>query len=118
MLNADTTTTTRTVTPGPLPQRQQALKRANANRAKVAQLKRRLHEREVTLAEVILDPPPETQRQLLFDVLQWTPRYGRRNLRALNARAIRLNQLNLASELGAITDRQRRWLADQVADRG
>ena len=68
-------------------------------------------------ATVSDDPPEELHGYLLFDVLQWAPRYGRPKLRALNARAIRLGQLDLACELGALTPRQRRWLADRLAGR-
>ena len=94
-----------------------ALTLANHRRSAVADLRQRLRRRELTLTELVLDPPAELERYLVFDVLQWAPRYGRPKLRALNARAIRLGQLNLASEVGALTERQRRWLADQLAGR-
>jgi hypothetical protein len=94
-----------------------ALHVANTRRTAVAELKARLRRRELTLTDLVLDSPAELHGYLLFDVLQWAPRYGRPKLRALNARAIRLGQLNLACELGALTARQRRWLATQLGGR-
>ena len=101
----------------PAPQPMLALRVANTRRTAVAELKARLRRRELTVTDLVLDPPAELRGYLLFDVLQWAPRYGRPKLRALNARAIRLGQLNLACELGALTARQRRWLADQITGR-
>ena len=94
-----------------------ALQVANTRRTAVAELKARLRRRELTLTDLVLDPPDELHGYLLFDVLQRAPRYGRRSCGPLNARAIRLGQLNLACELGALTARQRRWLADQLTGR-
>ena len=39
---------------------------------------------------------------------------GRTRLRALNVRAIREGQVNLAAPLGALTERQRNWLAARL----
>ena len=94
-----------------------ALQVANTRRTAVAELKADLRRGTRTLTDLVLDAPEELHGYLLFDVLQWAPRYGRPKLRALNARAIRLGQLNLARELGALTPRQRRWLADQLTGR-
>jgi hypothetical protein len=91
-----------------------ALKLANSRRTQVAQIKGRLRRHELTLAELVLDAPEQLHGYLLFDVLLWAPGFGRDRLRLLNARAIRANELNLANELGALTPRQRRWLADQL----
>ena len=92
-----------------------ALKLANTRRTHVAQIKARLRRHELTLAELVLDAPEHLHGYLLFEVLLWAPGFGRDRLRLLNARAIRANELNLANELGALTPRQRRWLADQLA---
>jgi hypothetical protein len=101
----------------PAPQPMRALQVANTRRTAVAELKARLRRRELTVTDLVLDPPAELHGYLLFDVLQWAPRYGRPKLRALDARAIRLGRLNLACGLGALTPRQRRWLADQLGGR-
>jgi hypothetical protein len=47
-------------------------------------------------------------------VLLWTPGIGRTRLRALNVRAIREGHVNLAAPLGALTERQRHWLAARL----
>ena len=91
-----------------------ALKLANSRRTQVAQIKGRLRRHELTLAELVLDAPEQLHGYLLFEVLLWAPGFGRDRLRLLNARAIRANELNLANELGALTPRQRQWLADQL----
>jgi hypothetical protein len=91
-----------------------ALKLANSRRTQVAEIKGRLRRHELTLAELVRDAPEQLHGYLLFDVLLWAPGFGRDRLRLLNARAIRANELNLANELGALTPRQRRWLADQL----
>ena len=95
----------------------QALGVANARRRAVYELRRRLRHGELTLADVLLDPPDYVRGYLTFEVLLWGPHFGRHRLRALNARALRLGQVNLANDLGSLTERQRRWLADQVGGR-
>ncbi len=95
-------------------QRERALQNANARRCAVAELKGRLRRRELSLSELVLDPPPAARSYLLFEVLLWAPGFGRDRLRQLNRRALRGCELNLASPLGALTARQRRWLADQL----
>jgi hypothetical protein len=94
-----------------------ALGVANTRRGAVADLKRRLRCGELTLTDVLLHPPEYLHGYLTFEVLLWGPHFGRHRLRALNARAVRLGQVNLANDLGALTDRQRRWLADQLQGR-
>jgi hypothetical protein len=94
-----------------------ALGVANTCRGAVADLKRRLRRGELTLTDVLIHPPDYLRGYLTFEVLLWGPHFGRHRLRALNARAIRLGQVNLASDLGALTDRQRRWLAEQLKSR-
>jgi hypothetical protein len=94
-----------------------ALGVANARRRAVYELRRRLRHGELSLADVLLEPPDYVRGYLTFEVLLWGPHFGRHRLRALNARAIRLGQVNLANNLGSLTERQRRWLADQVGGR-
>jgi hypothetical protein len=91
-----------------------ALATANTRRTHVAELKRRLRAHELTITRLILDPPTDLERYLTWEVLRWTPGLGRTRLRALNARALRYGHVNLAAPLGALTARQRQWLADQL----
>ena len=51
---------------------------------------------------------------MTWEVLLWTPGIGRTRLRALNVRAIREGHVNLAAPLGALTERQRNWLAGRL----
>ena len=51
---------------------------------------------------------------MTWEVLLWAPGIGRTRLRALNVRAIREGHVNLAAPLGALTERQRNWLAGRL----
>jgi hypothetical protein len=74
----------------------------------------RLRRREITLREILENPPAELERQMTWEVLLWTPGIGRTRLRALNVHAIRDGHVNLAAPLGALTVRQRNWLASRL----
>ena len=93
-----------------------ALGIANTRRTAAAVLKTRLRRREVTLRDILERPPEELERQMTWEVLLWAPGIGRTRLRALNARAIRDGHVNLAAPLGALTDRQRKWLTSRLCD--
>ena len=92
-----------------------ALGVANTRRSAAATLKTRLHRREISLREILEDPPQELERQMTWEVLLWAPGIGRTRLRTLNVRAIRDGHVNLAAPLGALTERQRNWLADRLS---
>ncbi len=91
-----------------------ALGFANTRRSETAELKTRLRRREITLREILEDPPEELERAMTWEVLLWAPGIGRTRLRALNIRAVREGHVNLAAPLGALTARQRSWLADRL----
>ena len=91
-----------------------ALGVANTRRSAAATLKTRLRRREISLREILEDPPQELERQMTWEVLLWAPGIGRTRLRTLNVRAIRDGHVNLAAPLGALTKRQRNWLADRL----
>ena len=91
-----------------------ALGIANTRRTAAAALKTRLRRREITLREILENPPAELERQMTWEVLLWTPGIGRTRLRALNVRAIRDGHVNLAAPLSALTARQRNWLAARL----
>jgi hypothetical protein len=97
-----------------IPQPVRALGVANTRRSAAAVLKTRLRRQEITLGEILANPPAELERQMTWEVLLWTPGIGRTRLRALNARAIREGHVNLAAPLGALTERQRNWLAARL----
>jgi hypothetical protein len=98
-------------------QRIRSLGAANQRRSTVARYRRRVLARELEVSSLILDPPTDLHGYLTFEVLLWAPRFGRLRLRALNVRALRRGQVNLAAPLGSLTERQRRWLADELAGR-
>ena len=91
-----------------------ALGIANTRRTAAAALKTRLRRREITLREILEHPPAELERQMTWEVLLWTPGIGRTRLRTLNVHAIRDGHVNLAAPLGALTERQRHWLAGRL----
>ena len=91
-----------------------ALGIANTRRSAAAALKTRLRRQEITLREILEHPPAELERQMTWEVLLWTPGIGRTRLRALNVHAIRDGHVNLAAPLGALTERQRNWLAARL----
>ena len=91
-----------------------ALGIANTRRSAAAVLKTRLRRHEITLREILENPPEELERQMTWEVLLWTPGIGRTRLRALNVHAIREGHVNLAAPLGALTERQRNWLAGRL----
>ena len=97
-----------------VPQPVRALGIANTRRSAAAVLKTRLRRQEITLREILEHPPAELERQMTWEVLLWAPGIGRTRLRALNVRAIREGHVNLAAPLGALTERQRNWLAGRL----
>ena len=104
-----------TLTPDTLAsQKVRALGVANTRRTAAAVLKTRLRRREITLREILEHPPAELERQMTWEVLLWAPGIGRTRLRALNVRAVREGHVNLAAPLGALTERQRNWLAGHL----
>lgn len=102
-----------TATAATIPQPLRALGVANSHRSAAAVLKTRLRRRTASLRDILEDPPDELGRYLTREVLPWAPGIGRTRL-ALNARAMRQGHVNLAAPLGALTDRQRRWLTEQL----
>ena len=94
----------------PEPQRLRALERANEIRLARAELKRRIADGEVSAAEVILDPPREASSWAIGELLMSQRRWGSTRCRKFLSR----NQINETKPVGALTDRQRRLLADQL----
>ena len=93
------------------PQRQAALQRANEVRLARAELKRRIAEGSVSVAEIILSPPREVCRWTVGDLLMSQRRWGSTRCRKFLAS----NQINEMKEIGTLTLRQRGILAEQLS---
>ena len=93
------------------PQRLQALERANEIRLARAELKRRIAYGAVSAADVILEPPCAANSWAIGDLLLSQRRWGHTRCRKFLLR----NQINETKPVGALTDRQRRMLADQLS---
>lgn len=91
-------------------QRLRALGRANEVRHVRAQLKRRIAVQELSAAELLLEPPPAVLRWPVAELLTSQPHWGRATSHKFLAR----NQIGELKTVGALTDRQRRLLADQL----
>jgi hypothetical protein len=95
------------------PQRLRALERANQIRLARAELKRRIAEGDISAAEVILNPPGAAISWEIGELLMSQRRWGSSRCRKFLLR----NQINETKPVGALTERQRRLLADQLACR-
>jgi len=93
------------------PQHLRALQRANEVRLARADLKRRIAEGQLSVADVVLRCPPEVDGMAVADVLMSQRRWGRTRCRKFLA-AIPLAE---NKTIGSMTDRQRRALALQLA---
>jgi hypothetical protein len=101
---------TQTVTITPTPQRLRALERANEVRLARAELKRRIADGHVSVAEVLLDPPGEAQSWAIGEVLTSQRRWGNTRCRKFLSR----NNIMELKTVGTLTERQRRLLAGQL----
>ena len=99
-----------TATLRPVPQRLRALERANAVRLARAELKRRIAEGEASAADVILEPPNEALSWAVGELLMSQRRWGTTRCRKFLGRY----QISETKSLGALTERQRRLLADEL----
>ena len=93
------------------PQRLQALERANQIRLARAELKRRIAFGAISASEVILEPPSEAVSWAIGDLLLSQRRWGSTRCRKFLTR----NQISETKPVGALTDRQRRVLAEQLS---
>ncbi len=98
-----------TLAPEP-PQRLRALERANEVRLARADLKRRIAEKQISAAEVILRRPWEANSWAVSDLLLSQRRWGRSRCRKFLAR----NHVSEVKTIGALTERQRWMLAGQL----
>jgi hypothetical protein len=93
------------------PQHMRALERANQVRLARAELKRRVAQGEVDVAEVVLDCPWETESMAIGDLLMSQRRWGQTRCRKFLAQI----PMSEKKTLGSMTDRQRRTLAASLA---
>ena len=100
---------TATAAPEP-PQRLRALERANEVRLARAELKRRIAEKQVSAAEIILRCPWEANSWAVSELLLSQRRWGRSRCRKFLGR----NHISEVKTIGALTERQRRMLAEQL----
>jgi hypothetical protein len=101
---------TQTATMTPAPQRLRALERANEVRLARAELKRRIAEGEVTVVAVLQDPPHEALTWEIGELLMSQRRWGGTRCRKFLSK----HQITETKPVGALTERQRRILADQL----
>jgi len=92
------------------PQHLQALQRANAVRLARAELKRRVAEGGITVADVILDSPWEAESMTVADLLTSQRRWGSTRCRKF----LQCVPMSEHKTIGSMTDRQRRELAQML----
>ena len=93
------------------PQRLRALERANEIRLARAELKRRIADGDISAAEVIVSPPCAAISWAIGELLMSQRRWGATRCRKFLLR----NQISETKPIGALTERQRRLLADQLS---
>ena len=94
----------------PAPQHMRALKQANRVRLARAELKRRVGEGEVTVAEVVRSCPWEAESMAISELLMSQHRWGRQRCRRFLA-AIPMTE---TKTVGTMTERQRHALASRL----
>lgn len=92
------------------PQHLHALARANEIRLARASTKRAIAAGELTVAEVLLDCPAELERMEIGELISCQRRWGSQRTRRLLAR-VPVVETKL---IGALTERQRRAIADAL----
>ena len=96
------------------PQRMRALEHANAVRLARADLKRRIALGEVSAAEVILECPEAVRRWTVSELLMSQRRWGNTRCRKFLER----NGVSEIKPIGALTERQRKLLAEELSAAG
>lgn len=92
-----------TATQAPGPQHLRALARANEVRLARAELKRRIHDGELTVARVVLDAPEEADTMTVADLLTSQRRWGVTRCRKL----LQSIPMSESKTVGSMTERQR-----------
>jgi hypothetical protein len=92
----------------PAPQHLLALARANRVRLARAELKRRVADGELSVADVVVECPWEAESMAIADLLMSQHRWGRTRCRRFLASVA----MNETKTIGSMTDRQRRAVAE------
>lgn len=95
------------------PQHMKALERANMVRLARAELKRAIARGDRDAAEVVRECPWETESMTIAELLTSQRRWGRTRARKF----LMPLSLNENKQLGTLTERQRRLLANELANR-
>jgi hypothetical protein len=101
---------TPTATIAASPDRLLALERANEIRRARARLKRRIGAGQLSVAELILDPPVEARRWPIAELLVCQRHWGA----ARRSKFLAHNRISELKPVGELTERQRRLLAAQL----
>ena len=86
-----------------LDQRMEALKRANDIRVKRAKLKKDLKDGQVSIEEILRDPPEYVSTAKVFDMLMAVPKFGR----VKAARFLNQCRISQSKTVGGLSERQR-----------
>jgi hypothetical protein len=89
-----------------LDQRMEALKRANDIRVKRAQLKKNLKSGDVSIEQILADPPEFVSTAKVFDMLLAVPKFGR----VKATRLLTQCRISQSKTIGGLSDRQRHEL--------
>jgi hypothetical protein len=95
----------------PAPQHMQALAQANRVRLARAELKRQVADGELSVADLVLEVPWETERMAIADLLMSQHRWGQTRCR----RFLGSIPMSETKTIGSMTDRQRRALAARLS---
>ena len=93
------------------PQHMRALARANRVRLARAELKRRVSEGEITVADVVLECPWEAESMAVVDLLMSQRRWGHTRC----DRVLSAIPMSETKTIGSMTERQRQALAAQLS---
>ena len=84
----------------------EALKRANDIRVKRAQLKKNLKSGEISIEQILADPPEFVSTAKVFDMLLAVPKFGR----VKATRLLTQCRISQSKTIGGLSDRQRQEL--------
>jgi hypothetical protein len=97
-----------------LPQRMEALRKANEIRTRRAQLKKELKSGDKDIVEVLQGPPEFLLTAKVIDLLLVVPKFGR----VKATRVLTRCRISQAKTVGGLSDRQRAELVETLSKRG
>jgi len=77
------------------------------------EIRERVRAGDLTLAELLAEPPEAVHGVRLFEPVRWQPRVGWRAIETLNRQAI-LNGVNLLLPVGQAGELTRRWVIENA----